>query len=208
LARSIPQSGLERAKNAVDSSSTAATATVIVIVAGPGGAGKGALIAGLLRRDPRLWLSRSWTTRSRRPDDAPDAYTYVDRPAFEARIEQGGFLEWEEFLGELYGTPSLAAPAGRDVLLEIELDGARQVREQHPGAVMLFVVPPSREVQEERLRGRGDPPERVRERVRMAEELDATGRALADHVVVNDDLGRAVEEVAAILESHRMQPNP
>jgi guanylate kinase len=176
---------------------------VIVIVAGPGGAGKGAMVADLLRRDARLWLSRSWTTRPPRPDEPDDWYHFVDAPAFRRRIDEGGFLEWEEFLGALYGTPTLEPPAGRDVLLEIELEGARQVKQLHPEAILLFVVPPSRSVQEERLRRRGDAPERIRDRVAKAEELDGRGRAMADHVVVNDDLGRAVEEVAAILEQHR-----
>ena len=178
---------------------------MILIIAGPGGAGKGAMVSELLKRDPRLWLSRSWTTRPPRPDEPGDWYEFVDRPTFQRRIDEGGFLEWEEFLGALYGTPTLEPPAGRDVLLEIELEGARQVKQQHPHAILLFVVPPSRSVQEERLRRRGDPPERIRDRVEKAEELDVRGRAMADHVVVNDDLGRAVEEAAAILEQHRKQ---
>jgi guanylate kinase len=178
---------------------------VIVIIAGPGGAGKGALVAELLKRDGRLWLSRSWTTRAPRTDDAPDAYHYVNRETFEARIREKGFLEWEEFLGALYGTPTIDAPPDRDVLLEIELEGVRQIKQLHPDVIVLFVVPPSRAVQEERLRRRGDPPERIRDRLRKADELDAKGRALADHVVVNDDLGQAVDEVAAILGAHRKQ---
>ncbi len=181
---------------------------MIVIIAGPGGAGKGAMVAELLSRDSRLWLSRSWTTRPPRPDEPDDWYQFVDRTAFERRIDEGGFLEWEEFLGALYGTPSLEPPEGRDVVLEIELEGARQVKEQHPHAILLFVVPPSRSVQEERLRRRGDPPERIRDRVAKADELDVKGRAMADHVVVNDELGRAVEEVAAILEQHRKHSSP
>ena len=181
---------------------------MILIIAGPGGAGKGALVTELLARDPRLWLSRSWTTRDPRPDEPDDWYRFVDRPTFEARVKQDGFLEWEEFLGALYGTPTLEPPPGRDVLLEIELEGARQVKQQHPDSVLVFVVPPSRAVQEERLRRRGDPPERIRDRLRKAEELDASGRAMADHVVTNDDLGRAVEEVAAILDEHRKQFGP
>jgi guanylate kinase len=192
-------------KNAVGGSEAT---LVIVIVAGPGGAGKGALVSALLRRDPRLWLSRSWTTRAPRPDDADGAYHYVDRPTFEQRVDEGEFLEWEEFLGALYGTPALDPPPGRDVLLEIELEGVRQVKARHPEAVVLFVVPPSRAVQEERLRRRGDPPERVRDRLRKAAELEPTGRALADHVVVNDDLDQAVEEVAAILDEHRKRFGP
>jgi guanylate kinase len=178
---------------------------VIVIIAGPGGAGKGALVSELLERDERLWLSRSWTTRDPRPGEPNDWYHFVDRQAFEARIRQDGFFEWEEFLGELYGTPTLETPAGRDVLLEIELEGARQVKAREPEAIVLFVVPPSRAVQEERLRKRGDAPERIRDRLRKADELDARGRAMADHVVVNDDLGRAVDEVTAILDQHRKQ---
>jgi guanylate kinase len=178
---------------------------VIVIIAGPGGAGKGAMVSELLSRDSRLWLSRSWTTRPPRADEPGDWYQFVDRPTFQRRIDEGGFLEWEDFLGALYGTPTLEPPAGRDVLLEIELEGARQVKQQHPSAILLFVVPPSRSVQEERLRRRGDAPARIRDRLEKAEALDARGRAMADHVVVNDDLGRAVEEVAAILELHRRQ---
>jgi guanylate kinase len=181
---------------------------VILIIAGPGGAGKGALVTALLARDPALWLSRSWTTREPRPGEPGDWYHFVDRPTFEARVARGGFLEWEEFLGALYGTPTLEPPPGRDVLLEIELDGARQVKRRYPEAVLVFVVPPSRAVQEERLRRRGDPPDRVQDRLRKAEELDATGRAMADHVVVNDDLDRAVEEVAAILGEHRRRSAP
>jgi guanylate kinase len=192
----------------VEHDRSARNAAVIVIVAGPGGAGKGAMVSELLRRDPRLWLSRSWTTRPPRPDEPGDWYQFVDRAAFQQRIDEGGFLEWEDFLGALYGTPTLEPPAGRDVLLEIELEGARQVKQQHPDAILLFVVPPSRSVQEERLRRRGDPPDRIRDRLRKAEELDVSGRAMADHVVVNDDLGRAVDEVAAILEQHRKQSPP
>ena len=181
---------------------------MILIIAGPGGAGKGALVTELLANDPCLWLSRSWTTREPRPGEPGDWYQFVDRPTFEARVERGGFLEWEEFLGALYGTPTLEPPPGRDVLLEIELEGARQVKQQHPDAVLVFVVPPSRAVQEQRLRRRGDAPERIRERLLKAEELDTMGRAMADHVVVNDVLSRAAEDVAAILDQHRKRFDP
>ncbi len=166
------------------------------------------MVQRVLTRVPGLWLSRSWTTRSRRPDDAPDAYTFVDRRAFEQRIAEGGFLEWEEFLGELYGTPVPEIPPGHDLLLEIELQGARQVKAAHPEAVLVFVVAPSREEQAERLRRRGDPEDRVQARLAKAEELDPVGRAMADHVVVNDDLDRAADEVADIFERHRSTAGP
>ena len=161
----------------------------------------------MLARDPQLWLSRSWTTRARRRDEPAGWYEHVERAAFEARVAAGGFLEWQEFLGELYGTPTPDPPAGRDLVLEIELDGARQVKARYPDAVMVFVVPPSRAVQEERMRRRGDPEDRIRARLEVADDLDRVGRAMADHVVVNDDLDRAVEEVAGIVGAHRSSPS-
>ena len=156
-----------------------------------------------MARDGRLWLSRSWTTRARRPGEREDAYVWVDRPAFEAHAAAGGFLETNEFLGRLYGTPRPDPPPGRDLVLEIDVNGAEQVRAAHPEAVVVLVVPPSEEVQAERLRGRGDTPEQVEARLALGREEIPRGRALADHVVVNDDLGRAVEEVAGIIAGHR-----
>jgi guanylate kinase len=173
------------------------------VICGPAGAGKGSIVSKLVESDPRLWLSRSWTTRPRRPSEAEDAYTFVDRAAFEAKAEAGGFLEWDEHFGALYGTPIPSAPPGRDVLLEIDVRGAEQVAALHPDALVIFVAPPSREVQEARLRGRGDREEQVERRLARADMEDELGRRLAQHVVVNDDLSRATEEVAGILARHR-----
>jgi len=94
-------------------------------------------------------------------------------------------------------------PPGDDIVLEIDVRGAAQVRERFPDAVVILVLPPSRDEQAARLEGRGDPPERVAQRLAMADEEERTGRALGDHVVVNDDLDRAVAEVAAIVDAHR-----
>ena len=179
----------------------------ILIVSGPGGVGKGTIVKSLVRRDPSIWLSRSWTTRAQRPGESPDAYVFTTKSAFERRIAEGGFLEWTQFLGNYYGTPvpdlTSTELAGRDVVLEIEVDGARQVKALHPGAVLIFVLPPSRDEQARRLRGRGDPDDKVEQRVRKAEEEEPIGRALADHLVVNDDLDRTVDEMLGIIATHR-----
>lgn len=159
-----------------------------------------------MARDDRLWLSRSWTTRPRRPGESEDAYVWVDRAAFEAHRARGGFLETNEFLGNhLYGTPRPDPPPGRDLVLEIDVNGAEQVRAAHPEAVVIMIVPPSEEAQAERLRHRGDRPDQVEARLALGREEVPRGRAVADHVVVNDDLDGAVEEVARIIAGHRTE---
>jgi guanylate kinase len=158
--------------------------------------------AAVVGKVPSLWLSRSWTTRRRRAGEAADAYRFVDRSAFEAHVEEDRFLEWAEVFGELYGTPVPDPPPGRAVLLEIDVQGAAQVRKRHPEAVVILLLPPSRAAQEERLRGRGDEDATVARRLAGAEREEREGRALAHHVVVNDDLSRAADEVAAIVECH------
>lgn len=179
------------------------TEPLIVVVSGPGGVGKSTIVGQLVQRDPRLWLSRSWTTRDRRHGEPDDAYVFVDRAAFEGRVAAGGFLEWTEFLGNLYGTPVPEAPAGCDIVLEIEVDGAQQVKRRHPGALMLFVLPPTRSEQEVRLHRRGDPEHKVAERLRKAEEEEPVGRAIADHVIVNSDLDATVDEMLALIHRAR-----
>ena len=173
------------------------------MIIGPSGVGKGSIAGGLPDRVPGLWLSRSWTTRPPRAGEAEDAYHFVDDATFEAHAEAGGFVESASVFGHRYGTPHPDAPPGHDVLLEIDVQGAEQVRASHPDAVVILVVAPSREVQQERLRTRGDDDATIARRVAEAEREEAAGRSLADHVVVNDDLVRATEEVAAIVERHR-----
>lgn len=176
---------------------------LVVVISGPGGVGKGTVVSALVERDPRLWLSRSWTTRRQRPGEPDDAYVFTDRATFERRLAAGGFLEHTEFLGNYYGTPTPEPTPGRDVVLEIEVDGAGQVKALHPDALLIFVLPPSRAEQERRLRGRGDPPDRVLERLRKAEEEEPIGRALADHIVVNDDLETTIDEMLRIIDETR-----
>jgi guanylate kinase len=153
--------------------------------------------------DPTLWLSRSWTTRPRRTGEPEDAYVFVDRAAFEEHAAQGGFFEWAEFLGNCYGTPVPTPPPDRDVLLEIDLQGARRVRELEPSATLILLTPPSLEVQEARLRARGDDEEHIARRLAAGAAETEQGRAIADEVVVNHEVGQATADAAGIVERYR-----
>ncbi len=171
---------------------------------GPGGAGKGTLAAELVARDPTLWLSRSWTTRAARPGERErGAYVFVDRSTFEEAAAQGGFFEWAEFLDYLMGTPIPDPPPGTDVLLEIDVQGAEQVLAKRPDATVIMLLPPSPEVQAERLAARGDDEEHIRRRVDLGRAEVERGAKIAAHTVVNDDLRRALSELAAIVDQTR-----
>lgn len=177
---------------------------ITIVISGPGGVGKSTIADHLARRDARLWLSRSWTTRAQREGEADSAYEFVTPEQFRGRIAAGGFLEWTEFLGHLYGTPQPEPAEGTDVVvLEIEVDGARQVKAQHPEAIVVFVLPPTRAEQERRLRERGDVEAKVVERLRKAESEEPVGLKLADHVLVNDDLDETVGDLLRIIDRAR-----
>ena len=180
----------------------------IIVVSGPGGVGKGTIVDALVEQDDQLCLSRSWTTRERRPTESESAYVFVNSEQFERRIEDGGFLEWTEFLGNYYGSPVPDPDDARDLVLEIEVDGAQQVKRIHPEAVLIFVLPPSRDEQERRLRRRGDPDHKVLARLRKAEDEEPVGRALADHIVVNDELDATIAEMLGIVRSLRIVNPP
>ena len=162
----------------------------------------------LLELEPRLWFSVSATTRPLRAGESDGKdYLFLDRREFERIRDEGGFLEWFEVYGDLYGTPRAPVDehleAGDDVLLEVDVQGALAVREKYPDAVLVFVKAPSREEQRRRLLERGqDDPAAIQRRLAQAEQEERAADRF-DAVVVNDDAGRAAREVAAILESHR-----
>lgn len=181
----------------------------MVVIAGPSGAGKGTIIRELLARDRRLWLSVSLNTRAPRPGEEQGVdYWFCDREEFERLRDAGGLLEWFEVYDDLKGTPRRAVEEhldhGDDVVLELDTQGARAVRAAYPDALLIFVKPPTREVQRERLfaRDASEDPAILERRLDRAEaeERDAVD---FDAVVVNDELSRAVDEVAAIVSSRR-----
>ncbi len=163
------------------------------------------MIDRLVAMDPRLRLSRSWTTRPRRRGEAEDAYTFVDEETFRRRIDAGGFLEWARVLDHYYGTPVPEDEDGRDLVLEIDIQGARQVLERARDVVCVLLDAPSRAVQEERLRNRGDDEAHIQARLALGEREMAEGRLFADAVVINDNLEQATRELAAIVEASRQR---
>lgn len=177
--------------------------TTVVVISGPGGVGKGTIVAELVDADERLWLSRSWTTRAPREGESPDAYSFVTPEEFQAHIDRGGFLEWVDFLEYRQGSPRPEPPAGSDVLFEIDVEGAGHIHELHPDALLVFVDAPDRAVQEARLRGRGDSEERIAQRLLKAEQELARSRELPFARVTNDDLDRAVAEISALIDQAR-----
>lgn len=128
----------------------------------------------------------------------------MTREEFEARIAAAGFLEWAPFLDYLQGTPLPEAPTGRDIVLEIDVQGAVQVLGRHPDALLLFIDAPSRDEQRRRLELRGDPPGKVAQRLALAEAEASAARDLGMRVIVNDDLERATTEVAEAIVAARI----
>ncbi len=190
------------------SSATGSPRGTLVVISAPSGTGKSTLVRRLIESEPRLVMSVSATTRAPRTGERDGLdYHFLEREAFVAKRDAGEFLEHAEVHGNLYGT--LRGPvaaelaAGRDVLLEIDVQGARQVRASSAGARFIFVLPPSRKELERRLRSRGLDAEDVIAR-RL---LNASGEVAAameyDHVVVNQDLAEAHAALRSILASYR-----
>lgn len=182
----------------------------LFIVAAPSGAGKSSIVNACLARDPNICLSISFTSRQPRPGERhAEHYHFIAADAFERMVEAGDFFEHALVHGDWKGTARQSVDpqldAGRDVLLEIDWQGARQVRDKLPEAVSVFILPPSRQALEERMRKRGQDSERV-----IAQRLAAAREEMShygefDYVIVNEDFETAVDEMCAIFTTSRLR---
>jgi len=180
----------------------------LFVVSAPSGAGKTTVVEHLIERMPDLRMSRSYTSRPARPGEADGAdYHFVSRARFEAMIAGDQFLEWADVFGNLYGTSTVdterALAAGTDLVLVIDVQGARQVRRHRVSVASVFLLPPSFEVLESRLRGRSqDSEEQIRRRLDTARR-EVTAVPEYDYVVVNDEVDVCVDRVRAIVLAER-----
>ena len=181
---------------------------LLFIVSAPSGTGKTTLVERLVHRMPHLKMSRSYTSRPARPGERDGVvYNFISRDEFDARIRARGFLEWADVFGNYYGTSAADTERclanGQDIVLVIDVQGAKQVRSSGVESVGIFVLPPSAEILEQRLRGRSKDAE-----VEIGKRLDAARREVGEfasyeYVVVNDELDGAVERLRAIVLAER-----
>ena len=176
----------------------------LLVISGPSGVGKGTIVKKLIARRPNASLSVSCTTRAPREGEKDgESYFFTSRQKFKAMIEDGGFLEYSEHFDNFYGTPKQFVEnrlKSGDVILEIEVDGALQVKKVMPEAVLVMIAPPSREELYARLKGRGTEGEDVIARRMDRADYELSKSPLYDYVIINGDLETAVSEVEDILK--------
>ena len=183
---------------------------VLYIVSAPSGAGKTSLVKALLKADPAIRLSISYTTRAPRPGETDGRdYHFVSRERFEVMLAEGEFLEHAEVYGNFYGTSkgslSRDLNAGHDLLLEIDWQGAEQVRQHFPQSASIFILPPSFNALRTRLAGRGQDSDEVIERRLAAAAHDVAHAEAFDYIIVNDDFDHALLDLVAITRSVRLE---
>jgi guanylate kinase len=185
---------------------------LLFIVSAPSGAGKTTVVERLVERTPQLSMSRSYTSRVARPGESDGVdYNFVSRDRFQAMIAAGDFLEWAEVFGNLYGTSSADTErllaSGEDVVLVIDVQGARQLRGRGVVATTVFVMPPSAIVLEQRLRGRSSNSEDdIQRRLQVARQ-EVASFSEYDFIVVNDELDAAVERLQSVVFAERSRLN-
>jgi guanylate kinase len=184
--------------------------TTVFIISAPSGSGKSTLVSCLLARDPQLRFSVSYTTRTVRGNEKPgESYIYISPQEFEERVQRGEFLEHAEVFGNHYGTNrkvlEQAQREGKDLILDIDVQGARQLKERIPEAVSIFVLAPSRDILEQRLRMRSEDSEEViQRRLRDAAE-EICNYSQYDYVLVNHQLEESIDTLAAIIKAERVR---
>jgi guanylate kinase len=181
---------------------------LLFIVSAPSGAGKTTLVERLVEQIPQLKMSRSYTSRPARQGELDGVdYNFVSRPQFEQMVAAGAFLEWADVFGNLYGTAAADTnallAAGHDVVLVIDVQGARQVRQRAISAISVFVMPPSYAVLEQRLRGRSKDSEAAVQRRLQVARQEVAAFTEYDFIVINDELTAAVDRLRAIVLSER-----
>lgn len=185
---------------------------ILIVISGFAGTGKGTLVKELLSRYDQFALSVSMTTRQPRNGEIEGvSYFFVSKDQFEATIAEDGFIEHACYCDNYYGTPKAYVEKqlkeGKDVILEIEIQGAMNIKKMYPDAILLFVLPPSAKILKDRLVGRGtETPEVVDKRMRRAAE-EAQGIKDYDYIVINDTIEKCVEDTYAIIEAAHMRPS-
>ena len=184
--------------------------SILFIVSAPSGAGKTSLLRELLSQDQGLSLSVSHTTRAMRPGEENGVhYHFVEVPAFQELVGQGAFIEHAQVFDNYYGTSEAAVrdqlAAGQDVVVEIDWQGARQVRKRFPEAVSIFVAPPSIEALRERLSGRGQDSEEIIDRRMRDAQAELSHYPEYDYLVINDDFALALQELGEIVRAERLR---
>lgn len=184
--------------------------TNVFIISAPSGSGKSTLVSRLMARDTRLRFSVSYTTRRARGNEKPgESYVYITPEEFKRRIEEGEFLEYAEVFGNFYGTHrevlEQARVEGKDLILDIDVKGARQLKDRIPEAVTIFILPPSRDILEQRLRSRSEDSEAVIQRRLKDAAEELRNYRQYDYVLVNHQVDESTATLSAIIRAERVR---